>query len=240
MIFYDVEDGRANRPGFKHQAGEVFAVLARILYPFLRERSPLGIPTDDFQIPAYRSTELLLEDLHALGQGVNYGSLSEGELAATEILRDPPMISGLELQRLWRAFMVLEMIGAITGQEKHELTSLLNKLTPAWRVKHDMVLVAGEIVRRNQNNPQPVSRADIDYCWRHAYAHPDEILRVRAITAPAVCELVSWCVTLLRHLLGNDHKIVIRGLTLEYRVHDVAQKKLVYTCEKDAVRYFAD
>lgn len=239
MIFYDVEHGRANHPGFKHQAAEVFAVLARLLYPFLREQSPLGIPTDDFEIPHYRTTDLLLEDLHALGQGVHYGSSAEVELAAIELLRDPPMISAPELQRLWRAFMILEMIGAITGNEKHELISLLNKLTPAWRVKHEMVLVAGEIVRRNVR-PQPVSRADIDYCWRHAYAHPDEIARVRSITAPAVCELVAWAVSLLRHLLGNDHKIVLRGLTLDYRVHDIAEYGLIHLCEKDAVRYFAD
>ncbi len=236
---YDIENGRANHPGFKHQAGEVFAVLARILYPFLRERSPLGIPTDDFEIPKYRSTELLLEELHALGQGVHYRSSSEVELAAIAILSDPPMISEQELERLNRAFMILEMIGAISGNEKYELSELLSKLEPAWRVKHEMVLVAGEIVRRN-DKPQPVSRADIDYCWRHAYAHPDEIYRIRRKTAADVCAIVAWCVNILRHLLGNEHKIVIRGLTLDYRIHNITRSKLRKVCDQDAIRYFAD
>lgn len=236
---YDLENGRANHPGFKHQAGEVFAVLARVLYPFLRERSPLGIPTDDFEIPEHRSTELLLEEVHAIGQGVHYGSGCEIMLSAAAILSDPPMISERELERLSRAFMVLEMIGAISGNERYELPKLLSKLAPAWRVKHEMVLVAGEIVRRN-DKLQPVSREDIDYCWRYAYAHPDEIYRVRRETADDVCTLVTWCVGLLRHLLGNEHKIVLRGLDLEYRIHDITQHKLKKICEQDAIRYFAD
>jgi hypothetical protein len=244
MIFYDVGNGRANHPGFKHQAAEVFAVLARMLYPFLREQSPLGIPTDDFEVPEYRSTDLLLEDLHALGQGIHYGSTSEVELAATELLRDPPMISAPELQRLWRAFMILEMIGAVPKEEKEKLPVMLAKLRPAWRVKHEMVLVAGEIVRRapkpETQKPQPLSRSDIDYCWRHAYAHPDEVYRIRAKTAPHMCDVVSWCVGLLRHLLGNESPIVLRGLTLDYRIHEIAKRKLETVCERDSVRYFAD